>query len=148
MNTNIGIESFIEKNAKYIDKLGGCLMNHSRPTVFRIQDYLGKGPWKPGFSMAWASDRTSDDYLKIKSPDIRKIRLASMMSDMPYIGYGCLSEDDLRIWINKEEYSRLKEFGYRSVFMTADRILMKTENQCLFSRAYPLIYSTHFDLWK
>lgn len=107
-----------------------------RTTVYRIQDADGRGPWKPGFSQHWSTDKPAEVYEKLQP----------IMTDFPnlsvntnrHIGVGCTSLEQLRMWIWKIEYERLLQHGYQCVKIRADRIAAQSDIQCVFESAQPL----------
>lgn len=108
-------------------------------TIYRVQDLVGRGPWKPGFSHTWTEDRTVDEYMALQSwvdefgLGILRHRLAGA-----HMGCGCRTLGQLRRWILKTEYDRLRAKGYRAVQMQIDRVLAESEVQCVFERVKPL----------
>ena len=116
--------------------------------IFRIQDADGRGPWKPGFSESWVEDRTEREYAELP-PWMVEFGPVHRLATKGYaIGCGCRTQEQLRNWIRRSEYLKLKEFGYSSVQLLASRILGESEIQCVFERPEPLrVGATEFDLY-
>ena len=109
-----------------------------RTTVYRVQDADGRGPWKPGFTAAWAEDRDETECAVLcpiwqEFPGV----LQKLKHDKHY-GCGCTSLEKLRRWIRPNEYARLRRYGYQCVAIEADRIVAESQVQCVFERAKPL----------
>ena len=55
-----------------------------------------------------------------------------------HAGSGCRTLEQLQKWFTKNEFRKLKSFGYNCVEMEVDRILAESENQLVFCRINPL----------
>ena len=107
-----------------------------KTTVYRIQDNDGRGPWKPGFSHKWVIDRPDHDnllpwYFEM-GPVHEQIRPGF------FWGTGCLNIHQLKRWFTKKEYKKLKRLGYMAVMFDVDRLVGKSNIQCVFERMEPL----------
>lgn len=116
----------------------GSLHRSTVPTVYRVQDREGRGPWRPGFSNQWVEDRSEDEFdallpIMFEFPDLQR-RLRPGF----HVGVGCTSLDKLRRWITASEWSTLRRFGYRCYAIVPDRIVAESETQCVFESAKPL----------
>ena len=110
------------------------------PTVYRVQDASGRGPWKPGFSSQWVEDRPEEEYTRLVPwtvefgfENILRHSIAGMN-----LGCGCQSLEQLRLWFTSTEYQTLRQFGYCAVKMEIGRILAESDIQCVFERVKPL----------
>ena len=106
------------------------------PSIYRVQDKDGRGPWKPGFSHRWVENR--DDHATllpwyIEFGLVHRKAIVGMA-----IGSGCLTIEQLRRWFTPSEYATLVGFGYQAVKMEAGRILASSDIQCVFERVKPL----------
>jgi len=105
-------------------------------TIYRIQDLNGRGPFKPGFSQKWVQSRPDHEnlipYFEQFGPVHERILIGA------YSGCGCQTLNQLRRWFSKKEYRKLKKFGYHAVKIDANRIIAKSDIQCVFVRAIPL----------
>ena len=104
--------------------------------IYRVQDRDGRGPWKPGFSHVWVSDRPDEEFellkpIQVDFPDLR-VRSAY------HVGVGCVSLEQLRRWFKREEFYILRKHGYRCVKMTVKRIVAESDIQCVFERSLAL----------
>jgi hypothetical protein len=104
--------------------------------IYRIQDKEGRGPFRPGFSKYWVSERPEVELALLKPPHVE-------FPDMVlragwHFGCGCESLEKLRMWFLPCEYHTLLSYGYRCVSMEIDRIAAKSAYQCVFERDRPL----------
>jgi hypothetical protein len=101
----------------------------------------------PGFSNRWLEDRDDLDNLKpwfVEFPDLNMMALPGI-----YYGVGCETVDQLRRWFTLKEYQTLKGYGFNAVTLKADRILEKSDIQCVFRRTKPLCKGiTIIELYK
>jgi hypothetical protein len=105
--------------------------------IYRIQDGAGRGPWKPGFSHKWTGFRDAAYYERMKPAFKDFPSIHQQIEALPaifYWGCGCESIDQLRLWFDQDEYSRLKGYGYRAVSMQVDRIIERSQIQVVFAR--------------
>ena len=123
-------------------------MSNSGITIFRVQDKEGRGPWKPGFSLTWAEDRTAEEYEFLAPFPLEVMLQLRSQAAYKHLGFGCLSLEQLRRWITATEYQTLQRHGYRAVQMQADSILVESPSQCVFSRSLPLAIASPVELWK
>lgn len=108
------------------------------PTVLRIQDSEGRGPWRPGFSHLWVEDRPDLEALRPMFVEFDMHAVFQAARDGTHLGCGVRSIEQLRRWFTPAEYIRLLRFGYRAVRMDASRILAESPIQCVFERSKPL----------
>jgi len=116
------------RQSKYIDD--------NQNVVFRVQDSDGRGPFRPGFSKYWVQEREDHNKLVpwfIEFGDVRKKLLIG-----EFCGSACLTKTQLKRWFTKNEYKKLKNFGYSAVEIQVDRIIDKSEIQCFIGRSRPL----------
>lgn len=105
-------------------------------TIYRVQDSVGRGPWKPGFSHLWVEDRDDFDHLipwTKEFPSVLKRFLTGM-----HLGCGCIDKAQLKRWFTVREYRRLLALGYHSVEIGDCHLLAESEIQCVFQRMKPL----------
>ncbi len=116
-------------------------------TIYRIQDIDGRGPWKPGFSHKWVESR-DDHYNLTPWHEQFGTGFAANLDRSKYLGCGCLTIQQMRRWFTPKEYAMLQKHGYEAVKMEVERILAKSEIQCVFESNKPM--NTHgevFDLY-
>lgn len=104
--------------------------------IYRIQDNVGRGPWRPGFSTIWIKKRPDHDNLIPWFNEFGPVHKNKKPTD--HIGCGCQTIDQLKRWINKTEYRTLKKYGFQAVKMPIDSILAMSNIQCVFLRSKPL----------
>jgi hypothetical protein len=107
--------------------------------VYRIQDYQGRGPFNPGFSNKWVDEN------KAYQPDapISELLKIKRIADKGLIlAFACKSIDDLRKWISRSEYSKLKRMGYFAYSIDVDTI-WELDNQIICGRKRPYRKGCH-----
>lgn len=104
--------------------------------IYRIQDQDGRGPFKPGFSHKWVSERRDHENLRSWLEEFGPVHNQLLVGE--HCGCGCKSLDQLRRWFTKSEYKKLRKFGYRAVKLNPGRIIAESDTQCVFGRATPL----------
>ena len=111
-------------------------------TVYRIQGPDGRGPWQPGLPQYWLDlYRPEWQFLKPfyeEFPNWRKLEAKAARKGYVFFGSGCLSPEQLRLWISQSEYVRLRLLGFQAVKLPNCKILAKSDTQCLFTRRKPL----------
>lgn len=112
-------------------------------TVYRIQDADGRGPWKPGFSHQWVCDRDDHDNLIPFTVEFGQKVFDRAILGM-FFGSACQSIEQLKRWFTRDEYFKLKSFGYRAVKMKVGRLLASSEIQCVIERSKPLKKDVEF----
>lgn len=107
--------------------------------IYRVQDAEGRGPWKPGFSQVWATDRPESEIAKLIpiQQDFPNLRQIIENNAGKHFGVGCTSLPQLRHWITEAEYATLLKHGYQCVSLAAEIIAM-SDIQCVFCRHRPL----------
>jgi hypothetical protein len=102
----------------------------NQPTVYRVQDNEGRGPWRPGFSRVWVENR-ADHMLLV--PCFRQFNMNHLRKDR-HVGCGCRTMEQLRRWFTVSEYERLRGLGYQAVLMAVNKIVFESDIQCVFER--------------
>ena len=105
------------------------------PTVYRVQDSDGRGPWKPGFSHLWVEDREDHDNLPPWFVEFGRVDKRGIFGMT--MGSACKSLDQLRRWFTASEYATLKRYGYRAVMVDEVRLLAQSPVQCFIQRVKP-----------
>ena len=115
--------------------------------IVRIQDDVGRGPFRPGLTKQWFIDRSDADNLQAWLYSWPNLIERKGIYGM-HFGCGCLTEDQLRRWFTRPEYDKLRLLGFHAVRMDVGRILAHDNVQCVFERAKPLKEDvTVFDLY-
>lgn len=102
-----------------------------------MQDFEGRGPFRPGFSHRWIDE--SKPFVNLPTcfsefglhNVLRKARGRS-------IGCGCDSLDQIQLWFNANEMATLHGLGFSLVRMEVDEILGTSQYQTVFARKKPL----------
>lgn len=106
--------------------------------VYRVQDRDGRGPWKPGFSQVWFTDRTDEEYAALAPWPLEIMHNLRAAGRGRHMGYACETLDQLRRWFTPTEYKTLLRHGYRAVKLEVDAVLARSDMQCAFARSKPL----------
>ena len=77
--------------------------------LYRIQDAVGRGPFKPGFSHVWSDDAGD------ARPEPLLLKVAHKIPRGLYGGSAVRSREQLRKWFTRSEERRLKRLGYHTV---------------------------------
>jgi len=104
--------------------------------IYRIQDSVGRGPWRPGFSRRWVEDREDHDNLLPWMAEFGPVHKKILWGE--HCGSGCRTLGQLRRWFTPSEYKTLLFYGYRAVRMEVNRVLAESDIQLFFGRAKPL----------
>lgn len=103
--------------------------------VFRVQDELGRGPFKPGFSHNWVIERDDHENLRPWFEEFGRVDqevLAGCTS-----GSACRTVEQLRRWFTKPEYKKLKKLGYKAYKVKVSRVIAESDIQCFVSKPTP-----------
>jgi hypothetical protein len=107
-----------------------------KPSIFRVQDREGRGPWRLGLSAQWSDPADPPELLL---PWHVEFGPWILPPESERVGkfYGCGTRDleQLRRWFSPTEYRRLLDLGFAVVRMDVDRILAESRNQLVFERA-------------
>lgn len=106
--------------------------------VYRIQDWQGRGPWKPGFSVRWSDSKYPEEYSRLPTWMDEFGRVDKLVLPQEWSGTACSSVEQARLWFTPAEYSRLIYFKYKFVSMLVDRVLAMSDVQLYFARSKPL----------
>lgn len=111
-----------------------------KPSVYRIQNADGVGPFIPGFSSQWVEYREDSDNLVPSFVEFPML-LPYLMSARAvgwHHGTGCHTVEQLRRWFNRREYAFLLDAGFEAVEIIPDEILASSDIQTVFRCATPL----------
>lgn len=108
--------------------------------VYRMQDDKGRGPFQPGLTKLWISERYDHENLVPFYEEDEFISAAFKPDKNVYYGCGCESTEQLRRWFTLDEYRKLHGFGFKCVSMRVDNVIYRSDIQCLFSRRVELNY--------
>lgn len=98
--------------------------------VYRIQDKEGRGPFKPGYTETWLdSDRT---YFP-KAPIREQLWIQKIADPELRLAFACETIEQIKNWVSKTEYERLKKDGYNVVKIAVDKI-WKLDGQLIVGR--------------
>lgn len=115
--------------------------------VYRVQDYEGRGPWRPGVSGLWIQDDAPVGRLEETIFDLMPAADLQRLPRDRYYGCGCRRLDDLMLWFTPLERQRLARLGYTPVQLHADAVLASSVWQVLFSRYRPLSHGATRRSW-
>lgn len=103
--------------------------------VFRVQDKTGRGPFVPGFSSQWVISRPDHDNLRPWFEEFGRVDREVL--DGCTSGSACKTIDQLRRWFTKQEYKKLKKFGYKAYKVKVSRVIAESDIQCFVSKLSP-----------
>lgn len=112
----------------------------SGPKLVRVQDGEGRGPYRPGFSDRWVSDRRVTFFPPIFS-ELGAARFKRIVDAAHSRGLhiGCaVSARRLSDWFNDEERAKLIALGFRLVRVDECEHLATTQSQRLIGSPNPL----------
>jgi hypothetical protein len=104
--------------------------------VFRVQDALGRGPYRPGFSHVW-----SDVGHGLRNPSIFDDfghDIAKKMRPGRYYGCAFGSIECARKWFSTAESKLLEMLSYQLVSMRFDEVIGESPRQLIIARNVPL----------
>lgn len=105
--------------------------------LVRMQDDEGRGPWRPGFSRVWMTDKTP----KIGAPIFMDRRLLSVVGKAHADGLhiGCAVRlDKISLWFTPQDVERLSSLGFFLVDASRCKVLLETDQQALVGWRKPL----------
>ena len=107
------------------------------PTVYRIENKEGEGPYWEFGSYKWRSrDHNGDDHPSPYEEDddfIKRFNFYKREHSSSGIKFGCPNLKELRKWFNKRERRNLKDFGFFIYkFKVKSRLVGFTKKQCVF----------------
>jgi len=112
--------------------------------ILRVQDSVGRGPYRPGFSYRW-----SDPNGPNCPPWWEELGEDMASAHRRFSGdlhYGCGFKDyaQFEAWFSPREQRALDRLGYRLVAIIPDAIIAETPRQVVFGSIRPLAYVSHF----
>lgn len=119
------------------------LTQANKPTLYRIQDASGRGPWRPGFSVQWIDAEKDDSLCPPMMHDFPEWRrLINRAIDRGYMHYGCCVRGvrGVHRWFTPAELSRLRGLGFRLVDATALTVICESQSQIIGASRWPLSY--------
>lgn len=108
--------------------------------VYRVQDYEGRGPFKPGFSRFWCDpdfapgQKDMPTFMEEFGNDAIH-RLAFPFER--HFGSAVRTVGKLREWFSDDERRRLKGMGYYIAAIHHARVLAESPNQLLIASRLP-----------
>lgn len=99
--------------------------------LFRVEDRDGRGPYRPGLSAKWISDRDHPPPF-FEELGIALGHVRFLFGDDEDGKCGCVSLDQLSLWFDRKELRRLKRMGFKVVQVRARRIVAETPTQVVF----------------
>lgn len=101
--------------------------------IYRVQDSVGRGPYRPGFSHRWTDPDGPECppwWIEIGE----SLENAMLRMDDPALHYGCGFDtlDQLHDWFTGREIRRLDRLGFKLVAFVPHRIVARTPRQVVF----------------
>jgi hypothetical protein len=109
-------------------------------TVYRVQNFTGRGPFKPGVPAKWSDENFAPgmEALPTWMEEFGADAVQRLGRGHEHFGSAVRHLDEIGKWFSPTEQQRLERLGYHVVFMRVDRILAESDNQLLFARDLPL----------
>ena len=105
--------------------------------AYRVQDAVGRGPWRPGFSATWIDGDAPADRLTESVMDlVPSWRIRSIPRDL-HVGCACRSLDALMAWFTPIERERLERLGFHPVRLKVDDVVAESDWQMVIVRQRP-----------
>lgn len=117
------------------------MRRESGPSLVRIQDWEGRGPWRPGFSRRWideASDKPLPPPLMEEFANLDAV-CAKAHRQGYHIGCAFHGWQGVLDWLTPIELKRLDAFGFKFVDASTCRILLKSDHQAVIASRTPLM---------
>lgn len=101
--------------------------------VYRVQDAVGRGPYRLGLSHRWADPNGPNNppwWVEIGET----IEAAHARCNDPAMNYGCGFDTlgQLHAWFNSRDLRNLDRLGFKMVRITPDVIVARTPSQVVF----------------
>lgn len=111
-----------------------------KATVYRIQDDVGRGPFRPGLSQHWADDSFTAGCKEFPTwmEEFGEHLIQKRGRPGEHFGSAVRSIDKLCEWFSPTERLKLAAMGFNAVSMPIDRVLAESQNQLVFARNLPL----------
>lgn len=108
--------------------------------VYRIQDDVGRGPFRPGFSHQWADDSFTAGCKCFPTwmEEFGETLIQRRGRAGEHFGSAVRTIDKLCEWFSPTERLKLAAIGFNAVSVPIDRVLAESENQLVFARKLPL----------
>jgi hypothetical protein len=121
----------------------------SKATVYRIQDEVGRGPFRPGFSYRWADDTFTAGSKAFPTwmEEFGEHLIQKRGRSGEHFGSAVRTIEKLCEWFSPTERLKLASMGFNAVSMTIDRVLAESENQLVFARKLPLHWAVVVVPW-
>lgn len=112
----------------------------TKETVYRIQNDVGRGPFKPGFSHHWADDSFTAGCKAFPTwmEEFGEHLIQKRGRPGEHFGSAVRTIEKLCEWFSPTERLKLAAMNYNAVSMTIDRVLAESQNQLVFARKLPL----------
>lgn len=101
--------------------------------IYRVQDAVGRGPYRPGFSYRWSDPDGPTQmpwWIEIGEP----IDVAHAKMSDPTLHYGCGFDtlDQMHSWFSRRELRTLDKLGFKLVKIEPDFVIARTPTQVVF----------------
>lgn len=109
--------------------------------LYRVQDKTGRGPWRPGYSHKWVSDkRGAPDLLPPIFEDLPSFRQVVTLAHTLgfHIGIAVRGWQQFGAWFLPDELERLRADGFNVVQCDNCRVFAETKHQVMIGSKAPL----------
>ena len=116
--------------------------------MVRVQDAVGRGPWRPGFSATWIdadapADRLTETVMDLIPPSV----LRALPREMA-VGCACRTLDALMAWFTPKERATLARLGFHPVRLQADAVFAESDWQMVVGRYRPFALGASRLRWR
>lgn len=108
--------------------------------VYRIQNDVGRGPFRPGFSHQWADASFTGGCIAHPTwmEEFGEHLITKRGRVGEHFGSAVRTLDKLCEWFSPTERAKLAAFGFQCVMLDIDRVLAESKCQLVFARKLPL----------
>jgi hypothetical protein len=106
---------------------------------YRVQDCIGRGPFRPGFSAIWADEDFAPGMLPMPTwmEEFGVDACLRLGTRGESFGSAVRTPAEIGKWFSYSERNRLRKLGFRLVEITGARVLAESENQALIASPKP-----------
>ena len=111
-----------------------------RVKCYRIQDCVGRGPFRPGFSKLWADEDFAPGMVPMPTwmEEFGIDACTRLGQPGESFGSAVRSPAEIGKWFSYSERNRLRKFGFHLVEISGARIMAESEHQLLIATSKAL----------
>lgn len=108
--------------------------------ILRVQDEMGRGPFRPGFSHTWVDDPDREggpppiyEEMENFQQEVQKWHRLGY-----HLGCACRGFEGIRFWFTRTELIKLRMMGFDVYRVDEPKIIHETTTQLLFGKKHAL----------